>query len=237
MHTKYFPILLGAALFMTALFPVSASADIIDVSIQNFAFDPQAVTVKVGDTVRWTNLDTVGHTSTSDTSVWASNLLLKDDTFEFTFTQAASYPYHCVPHPNMTATVIVEEPALSSDVTTVKEGQGGQVNFFLDAGPANGNRIYLMLGSITGSFPGTPLPGGTAVLPINWDIFTGLVVSLLNTPVFSNFQGNLDVSGKSTAMLNLGPLPGAAGLTMTFAYAVAPPWDFASNPVDITIVP
>jgi plastocyanin len=222
---------------MTALFPVSASADIIDVSIQNFAFVPQTLTIKAGDTVRWANLDTVGHTSTSDTGVWASNLLFKDDTFEFTFTQAAAYPYHCAPHSTMKGTIIVEEPALSSDVATVTEGQGGQVNFFLDAGPANGNRIYLMLGSITGSVPGTPLPGGTAVLPINWDVFTGLVVSLLNTPIFSNFQGSLDVSGKGTAALNLGPLPGAAGLIMTFAYAVAPPWNFASNTVGITVVP
>jgi hypothetical protein len=137
----------------------------------------------------------------------------------------------------MTGTVIVEELPLSSDVTTVTESLGGQVNFSLDAGAANAGRTYLMLGSITGSVPGTPLPGGQAILPINWDVFTGIVISLLNTPVFANFQGNLDGSGKGAATMNLGPIPGAAGLTMTFAFAVAPPWDFASNGVEITVIP
>src|SRR5919204_1410029 len=37
----------------------------VDVSIQNFAFQPQNVTIAPGTTVRWTNMDSAPHTSTS----------------------------------------------------------------------------------------------------------------------------------------------------------------------------
>ena len=40
------------------------------VSISNFAFSPQSVTVSVGDTVTWTNSDTVTHTATADDASW-----------------------------------------------------------------------------------------------------------------------------------------------------------------------
>jgi hypothetical protein len=127
--------------------------------------------------------------------------------------------------------------SLTVDTHIAKENTGGSVNFTLNAGPTLANRKYLMLGSITGTSPGTPLPGGQATLPINWDIFTGLVVSLLNTPVFQSFTGNLNGSGLGNAQMNLGPVPGAAGLTMYFAFALNNPWDFASNPAPIQIVP
>jgi hypothetical protein len=38
--------------------------------------------------------------------------------------------------------------------------------------------------------------------------------------------------------LTVGPLPPVAvGITMHFAYALNGPWDFASNPVGVEIVP
>ncbi len=63
-------------------------------------------------------------------------------------------------------------------------------------------------------------------------------------PIIANRKMPCEISGRHyqaldehTATLNLGPLPGTAGLSMTFAYAVAPPWNFASIAVDITMVP
>jgi hypothetical protein len=76
------------------------------------------------------------------------------------------------------------------------------------------------------------------VLPLNLDIYTNLVLSLLNTPPFQNFLGTLDVNGTATAVFDtLGPIPGAIGLIMSYALALSNPWDFVSNPVDIFIVP
>ena len=74
-------------------------------------------------------------------------------------------------------------------------------------------------------------------LPLNWDPFTDFVVALMNTSVFSNFLGTLDASGNTTAQLNAPPVPGFAGITMHYAYALNRPWNFVSNPVAIEIVP
>jgi len=97
-------------------------------------------------------------------------------------------------------------------------------------------RDYLLLGSVSGTAPGKPLPGGLATLPLNHDLFTNLVIAYTNTVVFQNFQGYLNGAGSATAQLNLPLLPGAAGITMHFAYAL-PPFDFVSNPVAIELVP
>jgi len=118
----------------------------------------------------------------------------------------------------------------------ISESAGGTSDLHVKAGSNNPNRKYLILGSITGSSPGYPLPGGE-VLPINWDIFTDIVWLLLNTPTFSNFMGSLDLSGNATATLSTGPLTGASGLVMTYAYALNNPFDFVSNPLTIEFIP
>jgi hypothetical protein len=131
------------------------------------------------------------------------------------------------------------EGELFVDGNTIPESTGGVINFSLIAGSGYANRNYFILGSVTGTSPGTSLPGGMATLPLNWDAFTNLVMSLWNTPIFWNFSGKLDGAGEGTAQLNtLGPLPpGSAGLKMYYAFALSSPYDFASNPVEIEIVP
>jgi len=132
----------------------------------------------------------------------------------------------------------VEAHFLTTDVSTISESAGGVVNFTLDAGTANGARKYIMLGSLTGTAPGLPLPGGIVNLPVNWDILTDVVVAMLNTPVFEDFLGTLNASGvASSKMDSMGPLPsGSIGAHLYFAFALSNPWDFASNPADIEIV-
>jgi hypothetical protein len=127
--------------------------------------------------------------------------------------------------------------ALQASAFEISEATGGQVVFTLSADDGNAFRQYLILGSISGTSPGTPLPGGMVVLPLNWDLFSNLVMNLLNTGIFFNFMGSLNGNGDAFAIFNMGPVPGAAGLKITYAYALASPWDFASNAVEITIVP
>jgi hypothetical protein len=127
--------------------------------------------------------------------------------------------------------------ALAQDAYTVTEG-GGTVRFALTAGQDNAGRQYLMLGSLSGVDPGHPLPGGQVILPLNWDVFTDLVLMLLNTPLFSGFMGSLDGSGQSVAEMNTPALPpGYTGTVVYFAYCLNNPFDFASQPVSIEIVP
>ena len=84
-----------------------------EVSILNFTFEPAAVTIAVGDTVRWTNNDSFDHTVTAgasgaETGEFDSGNIAAGGTFERTFTSAAALDYFCQIHPSMTASVTVE---------------------------------------------------------------------------------------------------------------------------------
>ncbi|MDH3436009.1 MAG: Ig-like domain-containing protein [Betaproteobacteria bacterium] len=95
--------------FTTVSVPVT-----VDVSIGDNFFTPQSITIKVGDTVRWTNNGAALHTTTSGTSptangIWGSAILASGESFSFTFTQAGIFPYFCSVHPGiMTGTVTVQ---------------------------------------------------------------------------------------------------------------------------------
>jgi plastocyanin len=71
----------------------------VGVTIQDFTFSPASLTIKAGTTVRWTNNGPSAHTTTSDMGVWSSDVLSVGGTFDFTFTQPGTYPYHCSLHP------------------------------------------------------------------------------------------------------------------------------------------
>lgn len=126
--------------------------------------------------------------------------------------------------------------ALVANAKTLSAALGGKVDLTLMAGAGNGGRNYLMLGSATGTSPGHPLPGGLATLPLNWDVFTDLALSLVNTPLFADFMGALDGSGNAGAQLHSPPLPSSAvGVHLDFAFACNNPFDFASNAIGIDI--
>ena len=78
-----------------------------------------------------------------------------------------------------------------------------------------------------------------AVLPLSWDVFTDVVMLLLNTAMCQNFLGNLDGLGTATATLDtLGPLdPALVDVTVHFACALGWPFDFASNAIPVTFEP
>lgn len=79
-----------------------------EVTIQNFAFGPATVTVKVGDTVTWTNMDLTGHSATADDGSFDTGVLSQGKSGSVTFDTAGTFTYHCTPHPNMKGTVVVE---------------------------------------------------------------------------------------------------------------------------------
>ena len=85
--------------------PVAGDA----VTIQNFAFAPADLMVKVGTTVTWTNRDTDAHTVTSQTSggPLQSAPLNTGQSYSYTFTKPGTYAYLCTIHPFMVATVTV----------------------------------------------------------------------------------------------------------------------------------
>lgn len=78
------------------------------VTIANFAFGPESLTIAVGDSVTWTNQDSAGHTVTADDGSFKSGTLATGDTFSQTFSAAGTYAYHCAIHPKMKATIVVQ---------------------------------------------------------------------------------------------------------------------------------
>ncbi len=87
--------------------PSSSSPAGTEVSIANFAFSPDTLTVKVGTTVKWTNNDSTAHTVTADDKSFDSGNLDPGKSFSFTFKQAGTFSYHCKIHPTMQAKIVV----------------------------------------------------------------------------------------------------------------------------------
>jgi plastocyanin len=95
--------LAGGVLVAKAASPATA------VSIDNFTFMPQTLTVKAGTTVTWINKDDIPHGIAATNSTFnRSKALDTDDSFSFTFTTPGTYQYFCYVHPHMTGTIVVE---------------------------------------------------------------------------------------------------------------------------------
>jgi plastocyanin len=79
------------------------------VVMQGIKFDPASVTVSAGDTVTWTNEDSVGHDVTGDGFKSGDpGGLQNGDTFEHTFDKAGTFDYVCTVHPGMEGSVKVK---------------------------------------------------------------------------------------------------------------------------------
>ncbi len=87
-----------------------AAAEPNTVTIDNFAFGPQVLTVALGTTVTWINHDDEPHTvvNAGTPRLFKSGALDTDDTFTFTFDKPGTYEYFCSIHPHMTGTVVVK---------------------------------------------------------------------------------------------------------------------------------
>ncbi|MDQ2669286.1 MAG: cupredoxin family copper-binding protein, partial [Gemmatimonadota bacterium] len=82
--------------------------DTVRVVIRDVAFKSPIVRIRPGQTVVWINDDPLPHTVTSDDGVWDSGLLAEDAVFARRFDETGEYRYHCTPHPQMQARVVVE---------------------------------------------------------------------------------------------------------------------------------
>lgn len=79
-----------------------------EIAISNFTFSPASLTVKVGDSVTWTNQDSMGHSVTADDSSFDTGVFTNGESKTVTFSKAGTYTYHCSVHPNMHGTIVVQ---------------------------------------------------------------------------------------------------------------------------------
>ncbi|MEM7307105.1 MAG: PQQ-dependent sugar dehydrogenase [Planctomycetota bacterium] len=122
----------------------------------------------------------------------------------------------------------------------ISVSQGGQQDFYLHAGPAYANHLYLLAGSTSGT-DGIPL--GAVSIPLTFDVYTNFCINHPNDlPLQNNFGA---LSGAGTAQSTFVALPGILqpsliGTKAYHAYAIADPFGtivLASNYVPVRFTP
>lgn len=78
-----------------------------EISIQGNAFNPDSLTVKVGETVTWINNDSYAHTVTAKTGEFDSGNMASGAEFSFTFDKEGTIDYICGIHTFMTGKIVV----------------------------------------------------------------------------------------------------------------------------------
>ena len=69
-----------------------------EVNIVDSEFQAEELTIPAGTTVTWTHNGSLPHTVTADDGAFDSGTLQTGDTFQHTFNEPGSYPYHCELH-------------------------------------------------------------------------------------------------------------------------------------------
>ena len=77
------------------------------VSIVNFAFTPEQITINPGETITWINDDGAPHALKFQDGAKGTDLMLPGATFRRHFDGPGTYDYSCSVHPYMTGRVVV----------------------------------------------------------------------------------------------------------------------------------
>ena len=88
--------------------PSSRKADTVVVTIRNFKFVRDRITINAGDVVVWRNADPVEHVVQGDAGGFESPIPPRED-WAHRFTTPGTYTYYCKPHPFMKAEIRVRE--------------------------------------------------------------------------------------------------------------------------------
>ncbi|WP_336492218.1 cupredoxin domain-containing protein [Methylobacterium nigriterrae] len=99
---------MAAALWLAAS-AAPVAAETIRVRLEDLAFIPRHVSVRVGDTVEWVNADFVAHTATARDGEWDVEIPA-EGTGRIMLTQTGTVAYYCQYHPGMTGSIAVEKP-------------------------------------------------------------------------------------------------------------------------------
>ena len=80
------------------------------ISIKDFSFNPASVSIKVGDSVTWTNADGAAHSIQSGNDAFDSpDKIAPATSFSFTFATVGTFTYICGIHPYMKGTIVVTD--------------------------------------------------------------------------------------------------------------------------------
>lgn len=78
------------------------------INISDFAFSPAKLTIKAGDTVKWTNRGDAAHTADDKGGKWKTGTIKRGNSGKVTFDTAGNYNYFCKFHPAMKGKISVK---------------------------------------------------------------------------------------------------------------------------------
>ena len=118
-------IWLAAAALVLVLAAPAASAT-TTVQIKRAGFSPASVTINQGDSVTWTNTDSINHQVVSNSGSFASPILKPGKSWTRQFNVGGTFHYHESLHPALKGTVVVrgapDQVTLAASVPVVKFG-------------------------------------------------------------------------------------------------------------------
>jgi plastocyanin len=76
------------------------------IDISNSTFQPATITVNAGDTIVWTNRDSLPHSIKGQS--FSSSPLPPNGTYQLTLAKPGTFDYNCSLHPNMKGQIIVQ---------------------------------------------------------------------------------------------------------------------------------
>jgi plastocyanin len=76
------------------------------VVMESVSFQPQVLTIRLGDSVVWLNKDPFPHTATS--GAFDSKVIAAEGSWRHTPKASGELPYVCLLHPTMKATLLVQ---------------------------------------------------------------------------------------------------------------------------------
>jgi plastocyanin len=85
----------------------SSAAGEVKVAIKDFAFNPADITASVGQTITFSNGDSVPHTASLDDGSCTTPNIAGGSSDGLTFSAPGTYPFHCNVHPTMKGTITV----------------------------------------------------------------------------------------------------------------------------------
>jgi plastocyanin len=91
----------------TATATAAPAAAVVRVDMKHNRFTPRRITVRLGETVRWTNRDRVAHTVASQEVKLSSDAIRGGETFSYRPRRAGRFNYFCTIHAGQTGVLNV----------------------------------------------------------------------------------------------------------------------------------
>jgi plastocyanin len=156
-------LLLAIVTALALAVPAPAVAQAETVSITATGFQPAQATIATGETVQWTNNDTVARKIVADGGAFTSPSIPAGGTYSFRFTRAGTFAYHDETRTTQRGTIVVRSVTGGRTVTIASSVRstvlGGTVELSGDVtgGPRGGQQLVVVAKPYRGPETRTPV--------------------------------------------------------------------------------